>query len=219
MQKEIIDTARALNVPVITATQMMESMIESTVPTRAEVSDVANAVFDHTDAVMLSAESAVGKHPALVIEAMVRTCLAAERHPESGISQHRLECQFERIDESIAMGTIYIANHLAIDAIVALTESGRTALWMSRIKTVIPIFALSPHARTLGKMTLCRGVYPISFDTTEHTRDTINRQAVEKMLSHFPLADDSQVILTKGDFLGVGGGSNALKILKIGEIV
>ena len=216
-QKRIINMARALNIPVITATQMMESMIESTVPTRAEVSDVANAVFDYTDAVMLSAESAVGKHPALVIEAMSRTCIAAESHPESGVSGHRVECEFARIDESIAMATIYIANHLEISAIVTITESGRTALWMSRLKTVIPIFALSPHVRTLGKMTLCRGVYPLSFDAKSCGRDAVNSQAITKMLMHFPVAQGSQVVLTKGDFLGVGG-SNSLKIVKVGEV-
>lgn len=218
VQKRIINMARALNIPVITATQMMESMIDSTVPTRAEVSDVANAVFDYTDAVMLSAESAVGKHPPLVIEAMARTCIAAERHPDSGISGHRVECEFERIDESIAMATIYVANHLEISAIVALTESGRTALWMSRLKTVIPIFALSPHQRTLGKMTLCRGIYPLQFNAKACGRDEVNPQSIAKMLQHFPLPAGSRVILTKGDYLGEGG-SNALKIVKVGEVI
>lgn len=218
VQKDIINMARACNIPVITATQMMESMIESTVPTRAEVSDVANAVFDHTDAVMLSAESAVGAHPDLVIETMARTCLAAEKAPESGISKHRVECQFERVDESIAMAAVYIANHLQVAAMCSLTESGQTALWMSRLKTNIPIFALSPHALTLGKMTVCRGIYPIYFLASEHKQNEINAHAIDKMLKHFELPIGQRVILTKGDYLGVGG-SNALKIVKVGSVV
>lgn len=218
-QKRIIQRARALNVPVITATQMMESMIESTVPTRAEISDVANAVFDYTDAVMLSAESAVGRHPDVVIKAMARACEAAERHPQSSISKHRMECYFERVDESIAMASIYIANHLDMEAIIALTASGRTALWMSRLKTAIPIFALSQHARTLGKMTMCRGIYPIPFEFDKYSRDEINIEAVATTSAHNPLTKGQRVILTKGDQAGEGGGSNALKILEVGSIV
>ena len=163
VQKSIILRARALNKPVITATQMMESMISSPVPTRAEVSDVANAVLDHTDAVMLSAETASGRYPVQTVSAMERVCVESEKHPSTQISRHRVECRFERPDEAIAMASIYLANHMNIKAIIALTESGATPLWMSRIRTGIPIYGLSRHRLTLGKMTLYRGVFPIDF--------------------------------------------------------
>ena len=217
-QKEIIDLARALDKPVITATQMMESMISSTIPTRAEVSDVANAVLDNTDAVMLSEETAAGKHPHLVVEAMSRVCLVAERHPQSHISGHRVECHFERVDEAIAMATMYTANHLDIKAISALTESGRTALWMSRIRTAIPIYALSRHQHTLGKVTLYRGVYPICFDATQFGRDQVNLASVDALVKAEQLCEGDKIILTKGDQAGVKGGSNAMKVLTVGDV-
>src|SRR3990167_3955262 len=178
VQKHIIQRARTLDRPVIIATQMMESMIHSSVPTRAEVSDVANAVLDNTDAVMLSAETAVGEHPALAVAAMVRTCLASELQPRSHVSRHRVEMRFKRVEEAIAMATMYTANHLDIKAIVALTESGATPLWMSRIRTAIPIYGLSRFTKTLGRMTLYRGIYPIAFDPTTYNRDQVNRRAI-----------------------------------------
>ncbi len=218
IQKHIIQRARTLDRPVITATQMMESMIESSVPTRAEMSDVANAVLDYTDAVMLSAESAVGKHPALVVETMSRACLAAEQHPESRISGHRVELMFNRIDEAVAMATMYTANHLDIEAIIALTESSRTPLWMSRIRSAIPIYGLSRNPRSLGKMTMYRGVFPLYFDVTQCTRDQVNAVSVDTVLQRRSLNDGDKVILTKGDAIGVGGGSNAMKILTVGHV-
>ncbi len=219
VQKDIIHRARSLDKPVITATQMMESMIQSTVPTRAEVSDVANAVLDNTDAVMLSAETAVGAHPQLVVEAMARACRVSEKGPRSQKSRHRVECRFHRIDEAIAMATMYTANHLDIRAIIALTESGATALWMSRIRTGIPIYGLSRYPKALGKMTLYRAVYPIQFDPTKCTRDEVNPKTIEVMKEHGVLEDGDLVILTKGDYMGVGGGSNAMKIIRVGEAV
>ena len=219
VQKNIIQRARALNKPVIIATQMMESMVDSTVPTRAEISDVANAVLDNTDAVMLSAESAVGKNPALVVAAMSRACVVSEQLPHSQKSRHRVECRFERIDEAIAMATMYTANHLSIKAIITLTESGATSLWMSRIRTAIPIYGLSRYRKTLGRMSLYRGVYPVAFDPTQYTRDETNRKAIEVMQQDDVLHPEDLVILTKGDFMGIGGGSNAMKILKVGEVV
>ena len=219
VQKEIIHLARALNKPVITATQMMESMMTSTVPTRAEVSDVANAVLDNSDAVMLSEETAVGKHPWLVVKAMSRVCQVAEKQPRSQISQHRLECHFERVDEAIAMATMYTANHLKIKAIIALTESGKTALWMSRIRTGIPIYALSRDQRTLGKLTLYRGVYPLFFDATHYGRDEVNIKAVAALEAAYIVEKGDLVIMTKGDHMGVGGGSNAMKILIVGQVL
>lgn len=219
VQKQIINRARALNKPVITATQMMESMITESVPTRAEVSDVANAVLDQTDAIMLSAESAVGAHPALVIEMMTKTCMAVEVEPETHVSGHRLECQFDKNDEAIAMATMYTANHLDIKAIVALTESGSTTLWMSRIRSAIPIYGLSAVAKSLGRMTLYRGVYPIYFDINKCTRDDVNPKSAHVLTEHLNLKDGDNIILTKGDFIGVRGSTNAMKILTIGEIV
>ena len=179
VQKHLIRRARTLNKAVITATQMMETMITSNVPTRAEISDVANAVFDQTDAIMLSAESAVGKHPALVVETMARTCLAIEQEPETQTSGHRLECHFAKNDEAIAMATMYTANHLDIKAIVALTETGSTTLWMSRIRTAIPVYGLSVVQKSLGRMSLYRGVEPVFFDITKCTRDDVNSKAVD----------------------------------------
>ena len=218
VQKTIIQRARSLDKPVITATQMMESMIEASVPTRAEVSDVANAVIDHTDAVMLSAETAVGVHPKTVVQAMARACMGAEASPRAKISKHRVECQFNRMDEAIAMATMYTANHLNIKAIIALTESGATPLWMSRIRTSIPIYALSRQLHSLGCMTLYRGVFPIEFDVTQFSRDDLNRMAVECLLQRGIIKNGDHVILTKGDFLGVGGHTNAMKILIAGEV-
>ncbi|MCH9644059.1 MAG: pyruvate kinase [Gammaproteobacteria bacterium] len=219
VQKHIIQRARMLDKPVITATQMMESMISSTVPTRAEVSDVANAVLDYTDAVMLSAESAVGDNPVIVVETMSRVCRVAEQSPSSQHSKHRMECRFERVDEAIAMATMYTANHLDITAVVSLTESGMTALWMSRIRTAMPIYALSRFKKALGRMSLYRGVYPIYFDVTKCTRDEVNPKAVDVLDQQGLVNKGELVILTKGDHLGVGGGSNAMKILRVGEVV
>lgn len=219
VQKDIIRRARDANKPVIIATQMMESMIESTVPTRAEVSDVANAVLDNADAVMLSAETAVGQNPNLVVKMMSRVCMASELRPYYQVSGHRVESRFERVDEAIAMATMYTANHLNIEAILSLTESGATTLWMSRIRTAIPIYGLSRFKRALGKMALYRGVYPIEFDVTQCTRDEVNPATVDVMVKHGVLSKGDRVILTKGDHLGVGGGSNAMKILVVGEVV
>ncbi|ACJ17609.1 pyruvate kinase [Coxiella burnetii] len=219
VQKDIIHRARSMDKPVIIATQMMESMIHATVPTRAEVSDVANAVLDNTDAVMLSAETAVGDYPVLAVAAMARTCVVSESQPRSHISRHRVECRFKRIDEAIAMATMYAANHLDIKAIITLTESGITPLWMSRIRTAIPIYGLSRFDKSLGRMTLYRGVYPIKFDPTQYTRDEINVKAVETLQSQDLLKNGDLVVLTKGDYMGVGGGSNAMKIMVVGKVV
>ena len=219
VQKDIIHRARSMDKPIIIATQMMESMIHATVPTRAEVSDVANAVLDNTDAVMLSAETAIGDYPVLAVAAMARTCVVSESQPRSHISRHRVECCFKRIDEAIAMATMYAANHLDIKAIISLTESGITPLWMSRIRTAIPIYGLSRFDKSLGRMTLYRGVYPIKFDPTQYTRDEINIKAVETLQSQDLLKDGDLVVLTKGDYMGVGGGSNAMKIMMVGKVV
>ncbi len=219
VQKEIIRRARALNKPVIIATQMMESMVSNSVPTRAEVSDVANAVLDNADAVMLSAETASGQYPVAVVEAMARVCRAVEQQPRMHLSRHRLETRFERIDEAIAMATMYTANHLDIAAIITLTESGRTPLWMSRIRTAIPIYGLSRSTKTLGRMALYRGVFPIAFDVTHYPDSVINREAVHTVFNLGLVKATDLIILTTGDYAGVTGGSNALKILEVDKVI
>lgn len=218
VQKHIIHQARALDKAVITATQMMESMIHSPIPTRAEVFDVANAVLDGTDAVMLSAETATGDHPDKVIEAVVRVCLGAEKQPRAQISKHRVECRFEYVDEAIAMATMYTANHLNIKAIVALTESGSTPLWMSRIRSGIPIYGLSRHIGTQRKMNLYRGVYPINFDATAMNADEVNQQAVAELERRGIVQKGDLLIITRGDLVGIHGKTNSLKIVQVGDI-
>lgn len=215
VQKHIIDRARALNKFVITATQMMESMVTNTMPTRAEVSDVANAVLDGTDAVMLSAETATGSYPIKVIQAMSDICIQAEMHPRASRSKHRLNVAFERVDEAIAMATMYTANHLDIQGIICLTESGSTPLWMSRIRSGIPIFAMTREIDTMRRMQLYRGVYPIEFDPTKVDRVKLNSTATDLLLSHGQVAKGERVVLTKGDFIGSTGGTNSMKILTV----
>jgi pyruvate kinase len=218
VQKHIIHRCRTLDKAVITATQMMESMIENTIPTRAEVFDVANAVLDGTDAVMLSAETATGRHPDIVITAMARICLSAEKQKLTQVSRHRVECEFHRVDEAIAMATMYTANHFNIKAIIALTESGATPLWMSRIRSGIPIYGLTGNIKTERKMTLYRGVYPVSF--TYHPEDRavhINQQAIRELLKRKIVNDGDYVIVTRGDKTGQHGGTNTMKIVRVGE--
>lgn len=219
VQKRLIQLARDMNRVVITATQMMESMIESPMPTRAEVFDVANSVLDGTDAVMLSAETATGKFPDKAIAAMDRICREAEKQREALRSKHRIDTEFTRADEAIAMAAMYTANHLGVKAIAALTESGSTPLWMSRISSGIPIYALTSHVETRRKVTLYRGVYPVSFDvkTTDHAQ--VNKEAIDELLRRGAVRDGDLVIITKGDLMGVLGGTNAMKIVKVGELV
>jgi pyruvate kinase len=217
IQKHIIRRARDLNRVVITATQMMESMIHSPVPTRAEVLDVANAVLDGTDAVMLSAETAAGKYPLKTVEAMARVCEGAERqHMSSGLQQ-RLDRHFERVDEAIAMAVTFTANHMDVKAIIALTESGSTALWMSRISSGIPIYAMTRHEATRRRVTLYRGVYPVAFDVMHTNPDHILRSAADELKNRKIVADGDYVICTKGELSGVSGGTNSLKILRVGD--
>jgi pyruvate kinase len=218
VQKNIIHTARTLNKPVITATQMLETMTYNTIPTRAEVSDVANAVLDGTDAVMLSQESAVGKYPDKAVAAMNRICLSAEKNPIAKRSRHRMEMQFQYVDEAIAMATMYTANHLDIQAIIALTESGATPLWMSRVRSSIPIYGLSRHASTQRRMVLYRGVYPIMFDATHIDRRILNQSAVEALQSRGIIQDGDLVIITKGDLMGIHGRTNSMKIVTVGHL-
>jgi len=217
-QKHLISTARSMNCVVITATQMMESMIQNPIPTRAEVFDVANAVMDGTDAVMLSAESAAGKYPAKAVEAMDRVCKEAEKQSQTRQSDHRLHSVFGRIDEAIAMSTMYTANHLGVTAIAALTESGSTCKWMSRISSGIPIYALTGQVATRRKVTLYRGVYPVSFDLEPGIDSRqANTEVIEELQRRGAVRDDDLVVITKGDLNGVSGGTNVMKIVRVGE--
>lgn len=218
IQKSIINHARRHNKVVITATQMMESMIDNAIPTRAEVFDVANAVLDGTDAVMLSGETAVGKHPVKVIAAVDRICLQAEQQREIRVSRHRMDSMFERMDEAIAMAAMYMANHLDVKAIAALTETGSTPLWMSRISSGIPIFALTPHVETRRKVTLYRGVYPVSFTVDHDDHAALNKEAIDELQRRGVVRDGDIVIITKGD-LEVQGSTNALKLVRVGDMV
>jgi pyruvate kinase len=214
-QKHIIKRARALNTAVITATQMMESMIEHSIPTRAEVFDVANAVLDYSDAVMLSAETATGNHPAEVVRAMSRICLGAESSPETKISKHRVECFFEGSDESIAMAAMYTANHSAVKAIVSITASGDTPLLMSRIKTGIPIFAFSPLGKTLRRMCMFRGVFPVPFSLEGIDNNNVYQKVVDTLLANKQVSAGDKILVTCGDFVGQRGSTNTLKVISV----
>lgn len=218
VQKHLIKRTRELNRVAITATQMMESMIDNPIPTRAEVLDVANAVYDGTDAIMLSAETASGKYPIKAVEAMHRICVEAEKQPSVRQSDHRIKIQFERVDEAIAMSAMYMANHTKMKGIAALTESGATTLWMSRISSGIPIFALSSQEKTLGKVTLYRGVFPIYFEIQQnYDHFEVNRDVVKELRKWYKAKDGDKFIITKGDLNGVEGGTNALKVIIVGQ--
>lgn len=218
IQKLIISRARAQNKVVITATQMMESMINSPLPTRAEVSDVANAALDYTDAVMLSAESAAGKYPIEAVKAMARVCVGAEKHPTSQRSGHRLHEKFDRCDETIALAAMYAGNHFpGVTAVITLTETGHTPLIMSRIRSPLPIFAMSPNLQTLGKVAMMRGVKSIFFNPAELNSRDVNHQAVERLLQLGHVKAGDWVILTKGDVYNSRGGTNSMKLLHVGE--
>tara|TARA_R110002049_G_scaffold252264_2_gene427344 strand:+ start:80236 stop:81696 length:1461 start_codon:yes stop_codon:yes gene_type:complete len=218
VQKMLISKAQKTNCLAITATQMMESMVHSPIPTRAEVSDVANAVLDGTDAVMLSGETAVGEYPIEVVKAMSRICCASEKQ-EAQRHTRRSHINCERVDEGIAMATMYLANHLNVAAIAALTESGSTALWMSRISSSIPIYALTRHVKTLRRVTLYKGVFPARLDFLGKTHAQVNHAAVAVLQNCKEVEDNDLVILTKGDLMGVDGGTNALKVLRVGHML
>ncbi len=216
IQKRIIQHARTLNKVVITATQMMESMISSPMPTRAEVSDVANAVLDYTDAVMLSAESASGQYPVETVQAMARVCLGAEKHPTSTKSHHRLGETFSRCDETIALAAMYAANHFpGVKAIISLTESGHTPLIMSRIRSGVPIYCYSPHSVTQNRVAMFRGVYTIPFSPSDYDPADLSNAAIDELRRRNLVQTGDWVILTKGDFYRDSGGTNGMKILLV----
>ncbi len=217
VQKQLISRSRELKRAVITATQMMESMIENPIPTRAEVFDVANAVHDGTDAIMLSAETASGNYPVQAVEAMDRVCRETEKQRSVRRSSHRLDSEFERVDEAIAMSAMYMANHTQINGIATLTESGSTSLWMSRVSSGIPIFAFSSHDRTLGRTTLYRGVFPIHFTHESMDHANVNCEILAKLQERDLAKKGDRFIITKGDLTGEPGGTNALKVVVLGE--
>jgi pyruvate kinase len=196
---------------------MMESMIHSPVPTRAEVSDVANAVLDGTDAVMLSAETAAGEYPVEVVEAMARICLEAEKSAEVSLEKHFLDRVFTRIDQSIAMAALFAAEHLKVKAIAALTESGSTALWMSRLYCGVPIYALTQDLRTRFKVAIFKGVYPVLMPQSGYDRDSLLREAEDELIRIGAVQPGDLIALTIGEPIGTPGGTNTLKIVKVGE--
>jgi pyruvate kinase len=219
VQKQLIKQARRHHRFVITATQMMDSMIESPLPTRAEVFDVANAVLDGTDAVMLSAETSVGRYPNHAVAAMARICIEAEKQWTEYEPDSMLDREFDRVDQAIAMSAIYCANRIGVAAIAALTETGAVTRWMSRIDTDIPIFALSSHLSTLRRVTLYRGVYPIFIDIDKVPYTEVTREVLKRLKLRGGLNRGDRVILTKGDSQGRSGGTNGMKIVTVGDFI
>ncbi len=218
MQKRIIKRARTLNRAVITATQMMESMITSPLPTRAEVFDVANAVLDGTDAVMLSAETAAGDYPVETLEAIRRVCLGAERERIAQESGHRIHEGFSRIDETIALSAMYAANHLSgVAAIACMTSTGYTPLIASRIRSGLPIVGLAHSPVAQRRMALYRGVVSLPFDTSDMAATELNDRALALLVAQGIAEPGDHVILTRGDHMNAHGGTNTLKILEVGQ--
>lgn len=218
LQKKIIRFAREHNKFAITATQMMESMIHSPVPTRAEVSDVANAVLDGTDAVMLSAETAAGEYPIETVQAMARICHEAEKSTDAAaLDRHFLDRVFTRIDQSVAMAALFTAHHLQVKAIVSLTQSGSTALWISRLDCGVPIYAMTPDVKTRYKVNVYRGVYPLMMRYIGHDRDEMLFEAEEELIRSGAVELGDLIVVTFGEPIGQAGGTNTLKIVRVGE--
>ncbi|OCH99057.1 pyruvate kinase [Legionella jamestowniensis] len=214
IQKKIIEQSRRLDKVVITATQMMESMIYQPQPTRAEVSDVANAILEGTDAVMLSAETATGKFPVKVIKMVDSICRSAEKHAGFFYNVDNESCHYQRADQAIAMATMHAANHFPIKAIVALTESGATAIWMSRQQSIVPIYAVTANARTVGKLSLVNNVFPIYMDYHCLEDNTVNEQVLNYLIQQGFLEKNAFVLLTRGHTIGKPGGTNCMEIVR-----
>ncbi|MES2564448.1 MAG: pyruvate kinase [Pseudomonadota bacterium] len=215
MQKRMIRLAREKNKAVITATQMMESMISSPIPTRAEVSDVANAVLDGTDAVMLSAETAAGEFPVETVAAMARVCVEAEKEDAFAVERRR-ETPPADVEESIARATVFTANNLNIKAVAAMTQSGKTVLLMSRFPTTVPIYALSSLPETRRRVTLFRGVYPVKFKGVRDPERAL-QLAEDELLKRGAVQNGDYMVLTIGEPYGKAGGTNTMKVVKVGE--
>jgi pyruvate kinase len=215
LQKRMIRMARESNRITITATQMMESMIHSPVPTRAEVSDVANAVLDGSDAVMLSAETASGSFPVQTVQAMARVCLEAEKSEPITLESDFLDRTFDRVDQSIAMASLFTARHLKVKAIASMTESGSTALWMSRLNSGVPVYALTPVQASRRRMALYRDVTPVFFDYNSREREEILREAEQRLVDEGVVTTDDLLIITIGEPIGQSGGTNTMKIVQV----
>lgn len=216
LQKKIIRETVARNRAVITATQMLQSMVEAPIPTRAEVLDVANAVIDGSDAVMLSAETAAGEHPVAAVQAMHRICVSAERQVEARGNVPETNHKMDRSDQAIAAAAVFIAGRLDVRAVVALTESGATAQWLSRYRFAMPVYALSPSAHARRRMLLLRDVQPVAFQQGDVEPAHAARSAVQHLFALDKLSEGDHVLLTHGDHTGQGGGTNTLKLLHVG---
>lgn len=216
LQKKIIRTALEHNRIVITATQMLQSMVDNPIPTRAEVLDVANSVIDGTDAVMLSAETASGSYPVKAVEAMVRICLGAERQFDHDTDFEKAQRGLERADQAIAMATMFLAEHVDVRGIVALTESGGTARFLSRFRSKVPIFGLSRHDGARRRMALVRDVFPVDFDSAGQSTREAARGALRHLFGLGLLAEGDRVIITSGDHMELHGATNTLRLLKVG---
>jgi pyruvate kinase len=216
LQKRMLRVAREHNKLTITATQMMESMIHNPVPTRAEVSDVANAVLDGTDAVMLSAETAAGRYPVETVETMAQVCVEAEKFDPVQLDRDFLDRTFTRIDQSIAMATLFAAYHLRAKAIASLTDSGATALWMSRHNSGCPIFAITPKVETQRRMALLRNVTSLYLEQSAD-RDEVLRAAEDLLLARSHVQRGDLIVLTIGEPMGKSGGTNTMKIVRVGD--
>jgi pyruvate kinase len=216
IQKNLIRKTRKAHKIVITATQMMESMIQNPIPTRAEVSDVSNAVMDGTDAVMLSGETAVGAYPVAAINAMSEVAIGAEKFPlPVSRTSHRMDDHFDLVDEAIAMATMYTANHMSVRAIIALTESGSTTRWMSRIRSDIPIYAFTPYVATSRRVAMYRGVYPVRFEIDVDNPRDLYQHIFDTLLSNKLVEVGDLALLTKGDLDGVSGSTNSMTVIRI----
>jgi pyruvate kinase len=216
LQKKIIRESLARNRVVITATQMLQSMVDSPIPTRAEVLDVANAVIDGTDAVMLSQETAAGNYPARAVEAMVRICLGAERQFEPDTDFEKAEREMQRSDQAIGMASMFLAEHIKVRAILAMTESGGTARFLSRYRSTVPIYGLSRHAPSRRRMAMMRDVFPIDFDSRGQSPRKAARAAIGHLFELGLLAAGDRVVITSGDHMEHHGATNTLRLLKVG---
>lgn len=215
IQKRIIEQARRLDKVVITATQMMESMITHPQPTRAEVSDVANAILDGTDAVMLSAETATGKFPVKVVTMMEKICLSSEKHTSFLYTADKETCHYHRADQAIAMATMHAANHFPIRAIIAMTESGASAIWMSRQFSNVPIYAVTANERTVGKLCLVNNVFPILLPYHNIPVQEVNSWVINQLKDKSLLKARGYVLLTRGSTIGKAGGTNCMEIVQL----
>jgi pyruvate kinase len=218
LQKQMIRLSRARNKLVITATQMMESMINSPIPTRAEVSDCANAVLDGTDAVMTSAETAAGQFPVETVQAMARVCIEAEKADLASSEQRRAgDAAARDVEGAIGRAVMSTANYLPIKAIAALTQSGKTAQLMSRNDSMVPIYALTPLVETRRRVTLFRGVYPVNFAVKSKDPEETLNAAEDELLRRGAVQVGDLIIITIGEPFGKAGGTNTMKIVRVGE--